>query len=221
MTVGSITQAAVDLADAAGLAAVTMRRVAEAVGTGAMTLYGYVPGRAELVELMLDAVAATVYDDRPAPADLAATQGWRAGVLAVAEANWHHHLAHPWTVEIPPGRPVLGPGVTVKYEVELRPLDGIGLADVEMDHVLTSVEGMVRSAAGWQIGLDRVRAETALTDEQWWAIAAPVLGPAVAHLDLPTASRVGQAVASVGDPYASLRYGLDRLLDGVAATLDR
>src|SRR3712207_7527124 len=56
-TVGAIIEAAIDLADGAGLEAMTMRSVAERVGVGAMTLYGYVPGKAELLELMLDRVA--------------------------------------------------------------------------------------------------------------------------------------------------------------------
>lgn len=217
-TVGAITRAAVGIADAEGLAAVTMRRVADVVGVGAMTLYSYVPGHAELLELMLDDVARAVY---PPGTEPETADGWRAGVQRVVEANWAHHLAHPWTLEVSPGRPVLGPGVAMKYEAELRPLDGVGLTDDEMDNLLTTVLGMVESAAKAHVGLERVRAETGLTDDQWWAMAAPVLAPAISHLDLPTAGRVGESVASAGRPAESLRYGLDRLLDGVQAGLDR
>jgi hypothetical protein len=122
-------------------------------------------------------------------------------------------------VEVPPERPILGPGVSVKYEQELAAVDGIGLADVEMDHLLTAVLGMVAAAARWQIGLERVRGSSGLTDEQWWAVAGPALADVVTAVDLPVASRVGQSVGSAGDPLGSLRWGVARLLDGVDAGL--
>ncbi|MFP5371046.1 MAG: TetR/AcrR family transcriptional regulator, partial [Actinomycetes bacterium] len=53
---GRIVAAAVALADAEGLSAVSMRRVAAEVGVPTMTLYGHLPGKGELVDLMLDAV---------------------------------------------------------------------------------------------------------------------------------------------------------------------
>lgn len=223
LTVGGITATAVALADAEGLAAVTMRRVADSLGVGAMSLYTYVPGRAELVELMLDRVATEVYDGGPTPAEARAAGGWRAGVGRVADANWAHHLTHRWTVDVPPARPVLGPGVSGKYEAELAALDGIGLEDLEIEHVLATVVGLVAYAARWRIGLDRVRAESGLTDEQWWRVVGPSLGAAMQGRSYPLAERVGtavgEAVNAADDPELSMRYGLDRLLDGVAARL--
>jgi hypothetical protein len=68
-TVAGIVDAALAIADADGLEAVTMRAVADWVGIGAMTLYGYVPGKAELVELMVDAVVGRTYEGHQAPGD--------------------------------------------------------------------------------------------------------------------------------------------------------
>jgi AcrR family transcriptional regulator len=224
--VAAITEAATAVADAEGLDAVTMRRVAEHVGVGTMTLYGHVPGRGELVELMLDRWAAGCYDGHPLPAALrrASDPGrddWRAAVEHVVLRNWAHTLAHPWVVEVPPDRPILGPGVSTKYDRELAAVDGIGLADVEMDHLLTAVLGMVSSAARWQIGLERVRRASGLSDEQWWALSGPALAEAMAGVELPLGSRVGQSVGSAGDPEKTLRWGLVRLLDGVESGLRR
>lgn len=212
----TVVATATAIADAEGLEGVTMRRVAEAVGVGTMTLYGYVPGRAELVELMLDGWSAATYTGHPLPAEC---DGWRAAVSHVAQRNWEHTLAHPWVVEVPPERPILGPGVCVKYDRELASVDRIGLSDVDMDHLLTTVLGLVSSAARWQIGLDRVRGQSGMTDEQWWALSGPSLAEAMSGLELPVASRVGQAVASAGTPEASMAWALERLLDGVAAEL--
>lgn len=56
LTVGGIATAAIELADTEGLEALSMRRVAQRLGVGTMSLYTYVPGKAELVDVMLDAI---------------------------------------------------------------------------------------------------------------------------------------------------------------------
>ncbi len=215
-TVRSVTQTAIDFADASGLEALTMRAVAQEVGIGAMTLYGYVPGKAELVELMLDQLAATTYDGHDQPT---ATHGWREGLRHVAERNFAHTVQHAWSANVAPARPILGPGNCLKYEAELAPLDGIGLSDHDMEHVLTTVLGMTSAAARWQVGLDRVRTDSQLSDAQWWALSQPVLGAAMEGMALPVSSRVGQTTASAGDPPNSLKVGLDLLLNGLSAQL--
>ncbi|MGI8415744.1 MAG: TetR/AcrR family transcriptional regulator [Nakamurella sp.] len=218
VTLAAITAAAAALADAEGLSAVTMRRVAQSVDVGAMTLYTYVPGRPELLELMLDSMAAATYEGRRLPAECG---DWRSGVDYLAQRNWEHALLHPWAVEIPPARPILGPGVTMKYECELAPLDGIGLSDHQMGQLLTSVLAMVTQAARWQSGLDRIRADSTLTDGEWWRLSEPALSRAVRRTDVPISSRVGESMASAGDPLAALRFGLTAILDGVQVLLDR
>jgi AcrR family transcriptional regulator len=216
VTVGAVVAAAVGIADRDGLGSLSMRRLADEVGIGAMTLYGYVPGRAELLQLMLDRIAAGTYEGRPLPRS---RRTLRTAVQHIADCNWDRTIAHPWSVEVPPGRPLLGPGETVKYERELEPLDGIGLSDHDMDALLTTVLSMVAAAARWQLSLEAGRAESALTDEQWWQATAPVLGPALRGLSVPIAARVGTAVASAGDPRATLRFGLTAVLDAVTARL--
>src|SRR5687768_8875421 len=63
LDVGRIVAAAVRLADTEGLPAVSMRRVAGELGVPAMTLYSHLPGKGELVDLMLDAVLGELYPD--------------------------------------------------------------------------------------------------------------------------------------------------------------
>ena len=215
-TLAAITAAGISLGDQERLDGVTMRRVAESVGVAPMTLYSYVPGRPELLELMLDSIAAMAYADLPKPRD---KSGWRAAMEYVAERNWEHALEHRWMVDIPPGRPILGPGVCVKYEYELAAIDGIGLSDPEMDHLLTAVLGISMSAARWRISLDRIRTDSALTDDVWWQLSEPVLSEAARGLDLRISSRVGVSMSSAGEPYESMRFGLACLLDGVATRL--
>jgi len=212
-TLEAMTQAAIDLADARGLEALTMRAVADRIGVGAMTLYGYVPGKPELLELMLDQVAGTTYQGHPLPGSL---PGWREGLRHIVDRNYAHALDHGWSTAVPPARPIVGPGNSLKYEAELAPLDGIGLTDHLMDHALTTVLGMTNAAARWHLGLERVRADTQLTDDQWWALSQPIVSPALNELDLPISTRVGQTVASAGDPHATLHAGLELILNGLA-----
>nr|WP_281386528.1 TetR/AcrR family transcriptional regulator C-terminal domain-containing protein [Jiangella mangrovi] len=218
ITKRAVVEHAIAIADAEGLGALTMRRVAERLGVGAMTLYTHVPGKPELVELMLDAVAGEVYADSVVPGE---QPTWRDGVRLVAERNWAHHLRHPWTVEVVPGRPVLGPGVSAKYEAELAPLDGIGLGDLEMDQVLGGILALVEATARQQVGLDRVRAAGS-GDLDWWAVVSPVLARSMGGRSFPLAGRVGAATGEAveaGDPRAAMRVSLELLLDGVSLRL--
>ncbi|MEJ2873297.1 MULTISPECIES: TetR/AcrR family transcriptional regulator [unclassified Saccharothrix] len=209
-----IVAAAVELADAEGLAAVSMRRVADKLGVGTMSLYTHVPGKAELVDVMVDTVSAeTGREDVPG--------GWRARLAHVARENWALCLRHPWLLEVSGHRAVLGPGVAAKYDFELRAVDGIGLTDVEMDAVLTLVLGHVRAAARLAVEAARVERSTGLTDEQWWAAAAPVLAAVFDPARFPLAARVGAAAGQAhGAAFSgehAFEFGLERVLDGVEA----
>jgi AcrR family transcriptional regulator len=220
LTVRSIVDTAIELADAQGLDAVSMRTVAEQLKVGTMSLYTHVPGKAELTDLMFD----TVYGDLYADVDEPARQpgGWRGALEFIARRNWDVLTKHPWIHDVPTMRTALGPNITLKYEAELRPLDGLGLTDVEMDSaltlVLTHVQGTARAGAE-QL---RTQRESGLSDEEWWRQIAPVLTHVMAptHQHFPTAGRVGTAVGehfqSVIDPAHTLTFGLTRILDGIS-----
>jgi AcrR family transcriptional regulator len=223
LTVPAIVAAAVGLADAEGLEAVSMRRVAEGLGVGAMTLYTHVPGRDELTDLMTDAALADLYDDL----DEVARQpgGWRGALRHVAAANWYLYERHPWLLDVQNVRPVLGPHTIRKYEAELRGLEGHGFDDVEMDSVLTLVLTHVSATARARISDERVRIRTGMDDDEWWDISAPLLERLLDPATFPVSSRVGTASSEVyqgaGDPVHALEFGLERILDGVAVLVDR
>lgn len=221
LTVERIVRAGIELADADGLDAVSMRKVAERLGVGAMSLYGHVPGKEDLTVLMLDEVVGEVYvDDVEAPSRAG---DWRAAMRYVARQNWELYERHPWLLDLRAARPTLGPHVSRKYEAELRPLDGIGLSDVEMDAALTLVLSHVESAARARRTLARTQSDSGLTDAEWWGIVAPVLERVMDDPDLVVSSRVGSAAgeefnASV-DPVHALAFGLDTILDGIEARI--
>ncbi|QQQ79738.1 TetR/AcrR family transcriptional regulator C-terminal domain-containing protein [Saccharothrix sp. 6-C] len=217
--VDRIVTAAVTLADTEGLAALSMRRVADTLGVGTMSLYTHVPGKAELLDAMVDAVHA----ETPRPEDVPG--GWRGRLTRIARDNRDLLLRHPWLLQVPAGRAVLGPHVIAKYDYELRAVDGIGLTDLEMDSVLTLVLAHVRSAARVTVDAARTRDRTGLTDEQWWHSAAPLLARVLDPARYPLATRVGAAAGQTHgaayDGEHAFTFGLDRVLDGVQALVDR
>ncbi|MFI6348556.1 TetR/AcrR family transcriptional regulator [Streptomyces sp. NPDC050560] len=224
LTTGQVVAAAVELADAdQDLGLLSMRRVAEALGVGTMSLYTYLASRDELLEVMLDTVyaeAVTEFGTRPED------EGWQDGLRRVARVNWDLALRHPWVLQIFTGRPPLGPHTVAKYELELGVIEGIGLDDIEMDAVLTLVQTHVEGVARRRVEADRVVRRTGVTDAQWWERVAPPLSEVLDPARFPLGSRVGQAAGeahqAAHNPEHAYRFGLERLIAGIEAlTADR
>jgi AcrR family transcriptional regulator len=219
LSVDAVVAAAIRLADDRGITALTMRRVADAVGVAPMTLYTYVPGKAELLDLMLDSVYAGM------PRSDTAELPWRERVTAVAEENRALFTTHPWAATISTSRPPLGPGQMAKYDHELGALEGLGLSDVELDAALAHLLAFVRAHARDTAAALAVRADSRMDDERWWALNAPLLARVLDAAAYPTAVRVGSAAGSAHgsawDPDHAWAFGLATLLDGLAALVER
>jgi AcrR family transcriptional regulator len=130
-----ITAAAVAIADADGLDAVSMRRVAAEFGTGAASLYRYVSTREDLIDLMTDSTAAEY--------SLAAPTGdWLADLIDVGQQARTIMRRHSWLAGLVITRPVLGPNGLVVLEHVLEVLasqPGDTSAKLEAFAMLTSV----------------------------------------------------------------------------------
>lgn len=218
LSIDQIVAAATAVADAEGLDAVTMRRVAKHLGVVPMTLYTYVPGKAELLDLMLDASYAQM------PRADTAGQPWRQRLTAIAEANKALFEAHPWAAAISTVRPPLGPGLMAKYEHELAALDDLGLDDIEVDAALTFLLTFVRAWARDAADAQAVRHDTAMDDEQWWEANAPLLERVLDPAAYPIAVRVGTAAGSAHrgayNPRHAYEFDLQRVLGGLSALID-
>jgi AcrR family transcriptional regulator len=214
-----VVDTATAIADAEGLGAVTMRRVAGELGVSAMTVYTYVPGKAELVDAMLDAAYARMprTDTRGRP--------WRERLTAVADENRALCRTHPWVAGVHTARPTLGPGAMARYEHELSALDGLGLTDVQMDDALTYLTGFVYACARAEADARAAAADSAMNDAQWWAANAPLLAKVFDAAAYPLAARVGTAAGvahgAAYDPDHAYAFGLARVLDGLAALIGR
>ncbi len=222
LTSAQVVTAAVGIADAdRTLAHLSMRRVADSLGVGTMSLYTYVASRDELIEMMLDSVYGEAVRDRPD----SSTTDWHHRVRAVADVNWALCLGHPWVLEIFTGRPALGPNAIAKYDRELAAIDGIGLTDVEMDAVLTLLLTHVEGVARRRVEADQVIERTGITDRQWWEQVGPTFAQVFDAPRFPLADRVGRAAGqahqAAHDPEHAYRFGLERLIEGVSALVAR
>ena len=211
LTAQRIAAVAIEIADAEGLTGLSMRRVATAVGVAPMSLYTYLPSKAELIDLMVD----TALAELPPPEGTT----WRERLTSVAHQNWALYHRHPWLLHISTHRPALGPNLIARYDAELRAVDGIGLSEVEMDSVLTMLTGFVQGTARASVDAKEVERRTGITDEQWWNAHAPLLERVLDEDRYPLAARVGAAVGeayrAASAPEHAFAFGLERILDGI------
>lgn len=212
--VGKVVDAGFELVGEHGLAALSMRKVAERLGVGVMTLYGYVASRDELIALLVERAMG---DLEVVPVD----GTWRSRLERLARCYWNHYQRYPWLLDVPVARPVLGPNAFDRYEAELAIVDGIGLDDLEMNAAIevlhAHVEGVARR--GFEARADAVRSD--LTDDEWWGLVEPVLEELLVDRFYPVSSRVGAAVAAPHtDPMYLFDFGVAAILDGIERRLE-
>jgi AcrR family transcriptional regulator len=224
LSLEQIVATAIALADAEGLAALSMRRVAERLATRAMSLYTYVPGKAELLDLMLDAVLGEDLADEPAQAD------WRARLERQMRADWTLYQRHPWVLQISGSRAILGPNETLRYEQALAAVVDTSLAPREMVAAVSLATSYVRGAAESAIEPALAETSTGVTNAEWWAAREAVFAKYYDGSRYPTLTAIEQAggfAPPTDGDYLQRRavedfeFGLERVLDGIAALIKR
>ena len=204
-----IVTEAIALADTDGLASLSMQHLAERLGCAKMALYRYVPGKAELVALMIDAA---IGDPPPAPEPAAPGEpAWRAVLREWATTIFGRYRAHPWSIEATTGARPNGPHELAWLERALAALAGTGLTGAERLDAVVLLNGHVRSLAQvappGQEDLEQEMARHALV-----ALSA--------HAD-----RYPEVMAAFSDGPGpagrdnALDFGIDRILDGLAALI--
>jgi AcrR family transcriptional regulator len=204
-----IVRASIRLADADGLEAVSLRKVAAVLEVGPMRLYGYIATKDELLDLMVDAVYAEI---RPAG------DGWREVLRSLAETTRQAVHQHEWFADLIGGRPQLGPHALARGEAVVAALDGVDV-DLVMP-VVGAVDAYVIGAVRREIAERRAERVTGMDLQQWQAAFGPYLMRTFATGRFPALSRVVHDGAHL-DADQTFQIGLDFLLDGIEARMRR
>ncbi len=212
-----IAAAALRIADAEGFDAVSMRRVAQELGAGTMTLYHYVRSKDELITLMVDAVMGELLVPE---AEL--TEGWRTALTQIALHTREGFRRHRWTLDrLGDGRP--GPNGIRHFEQSLQAVAGLEISrnekfelialidDYAFGFALREAQEMAEHERGWpQEVSDFLQREL---DSGRYPLVSEYLGP-----DVEAANElVNELIRSEG----RFDRGLARLLDGVEIELER
>ncbi|MFJ9125805.1 MULTISPECIES: TetR/AcrR family transcriptional regulator [unclassified Streptomyces] len=208
LTLDRIVEAAVEVADAEGIGAVSMRRLATDLGTGTMSLYRYVPGKAELLHLMLDRVQ-TPHEDPAALGD----GTWRAAVATMARETLALYQRHPWLLQVNQARPVLGPGALSGMEKMMARIKPMGLTDPELLSVLVMVDGYVSGVARTRVYEQEAETTSGMTDTAFWEAQSPALEAAMTSGRYPVMASLSEDTFAPG--FDHFEFGLQRILDGL------
>ncbi|ASR35757.1 TetR family transcriptional regulator [Prauserella marina] len=204
-----IVQAAIGLADADGLDAVSLRKVAAALGAGPMRLYGYIATKEELLDLMVDAVYAEI---RPSG------DGWRAVLRSLAEDIRQAAARHEWFADLIGGRPQLGPDALAAGEAVLAAMGDVGLDTVVP--AVAAVNAYVIGAVRREVTERRAERTSGLDKEQWQRAFGPYLERAFATGRFPALASVVRDGPHL-DADQTFRTGLEFVLDGIEARIAR
>ncbi len=222
-----VVRAAMGIADADGLVALTMHAVASALGFTTMALYRYFPNKEALIDACVDAAMGLP------PAPRASGIGWRRQVRHWAHAKRAMLCSRPWLAELPFVAAPHGPNWLSWHEALLTCLVGLGLTPEDMMDMLSVVHGYVHGSSDTAISLARSRAR-GIPDEEWAAAVGADLGRAIGDPRYPVLSAIltsasgglatgGSLPAKAGKPRTiddSFFWGLERVLDGLAEYLE-
>ena len=217
----TVIRSAIELADAEGLEAVSMRRVAERLEMGTMSLYTYVPGKGELLDLMAD----TVYGERAGETAWTPGSGLRERLEALAREQWAFFERHPWTLSIASGRSVLGPNEAESYERALAVVADLGIPARDAVAIVDAISMFVRGAARDAAEAAGAEAATGKSELEWWTERDALLNEVMTPERFPTLTRLaadgGFDVPPDTENYNvrfildDFEFGLQRLLDGI------
>jgi AcrR family transcriptional regulator len=217
---GEIVDAAIAIADAEGADAISMRRIAQVLRSGTMSLYWHVANKEHLLDLMLDTVVGEVTIPDP-PTD------WRSFLQATARENRAILLRHRWVMDFIGSRPPLGPNTILIADRSLAALDRLRLDTATAMNILGTVSTYVMGAVLRE--LREMRAQRDL-EQSGFDKAGAMAGMARWYERLEADGRFSHFLRIIKDnvdPDAEetrderFEFGLDCVLDGIAMQVQR
>jgi AcrR family transcriptional regulator len=213
-----IAAAGIAIADAEGIDALSMRKVAAELGCGTMSLYRHVTSKDELLDVMIDAGVGETSAERTAP-----TGDWRQDLRQNACDMRAGILRHPWLVRVIGRRPALGPNMLAVTESTLSAVDGLGLS---IDQMLWAIGVVNAFVVGFVVNELAERTwrypkadQSGPESEHWATDMIPYMQSIIDSGDFPLMTRLVIEAEDFPDPEAVFAWQLDRVLDGLAAII--
>lgn len=211
-----IVKRGIELADAEGLAALSMSRLASELGFTTMSLYRYVTGKDELMVLIADAAAG------PPPPMSAAD--WRGGLASWVRDQLAVFRAHPWMVQIPITGAPLNPSSVAWMETGLQAMAASGLREDEKLGIIQLLAGYVRNQARLEVEIMHafaaggVRDPVGVAQEYGRVLRGLIDAERFPALSATVASGVFEGEDEDWD--VEVEFGLNRILDGIGVLID-
>ncbi|MDN3355695.1 TetR/AcrR family transcriptional regulator C-terminal domain-containing protein [Actinomadura sp. DC4] len=216
LSLDQIVSAAIELLDAEGLDGMSMRRLGARLGAGATSAYWYVRNKSELLELAIDKVMGEI--DIPDAAEV----GWRTAAGASAREYRSAVLRHPWMIGVLGVLPAIGPNAMRMSDRMIKALTAAGFAGEELAFASSMLASHAVGSAMTEVAM---RAASARAEKSPNELVAE-LEPYIRSLEADYHSYVALWTENKGMDMERLQddgfdFGLDRLLDGLQAWLDR
>jgi AcrR family transcriptional regulator len=210
-----IVATAIRLADDEGIGAVSMRRIAAALGVPTMSLYRWVPSKDELTLYMIDATIGAM--DWPSPPP----PGWRTQLEVAARGQWAIMRSHPWVGQlVSMTRPQLAPNAMMHTEWVMRALTGQGLSGGEALQVSLTIVGF---GIGLALALDnelQAERDTGMTSDDWMASQAARARAIFATGRFPMIASLAEDDDVDAQPDRTFDIGLGIILDGIERLIE-
>jgi AcrR family transcriptional regulator len=209
-----IAEAAVTIADAEGIDAVSMRKVAAAIGAGTMSLYRYVHNKDELYALMVESIMDVGDHEWHARSD------WRDELRRLAWGVRALTLEHPWYPALAAGVTAPSPTMVRGLEHAMSVMDGLGLDIDEMLEIVTTVMTFASGMAQDQLAERQAVLRSGVARHEWQSRHAPYIRSLIEDGEHPYLRRiVMDAKIPHEDDENRFARAVDRLVAGIAATI--
>jgi AcrR family transcriptional regulator len=217
-----IVRAAIAIADTEGAEAVSMRRIARELNAGTMSLYWHVGSKEELLDLMIDSVQGDLLASEP-------SGNWRKDLRLMACSSRAGLHRHRWMMDFMGGRPPVGPKSIRNVERALGFFDGLGLDMATALNVVMTVMTYVMGACMREVqemngeAFQRERMFPGLSEEEKQAVLGQFMDGLRSSGRYPRLAALVEQGVDPDSPHTRderFEFGLDRLLDGIAACLE-
>lgn len=210
LSIAAIVRAAIRVADREGLEAISMRRVAQELGSGTMSLYRHVAGKDDLLDLLLDAAFGEIaLPDKP-------SRNWRMNLRVAARETRIALKRHPWLGALLSRRPPLGPNYLRHFEFLLASLAVLKLDIAAAVRMVGTLYVFVMGYVSFELAEEESYRHGGMSEDERRKSVAPYMDRVISTGKFPNLARFLVAGAEMPDE-RGFEYGLDCVLEGMAA----